>query len=272
MAPGDLRCRSILSAARKVVPKKFRPILRRKYEFCRSRMCEYADPMTANISATEYLRRTVESIALPLARTEWSDYDQNFVAFEPGPQWTDKHYNVQQILARLRPRTVLDIGCNRGWYSQLAARKASASFLSTSTTLPCPNSIVMRSPISFPYCPSSWISSTHSPACGVACEQFPSATKRLKCEMVIALAPVHHLVFKQLASFEQIVQGLSAFADRWLLVEFIDRKDEHISEWVRPHQAWYTSENFIAELKKIYRTVERFRSSLPHRILLLCER
>lgn len=32
-----------------------------------------------------------------------------------------KHYNVYNVLKATRPSIVLDIGCNRDWFSQLAA-------------------------------------------------------------------------------------------------------------------------------------------------------
>ncbi len=54
-----------------------------------------------------------------------------------------------------------------------------------------------------------------SAACyGRYAQRLVPATKRLRCDMVLALELVHHLVFEQHLNFEQITDGLFTFSKR----------------------------------------------------------
>jgi hypothetical protein len=99
-----------------------------------------------------------------------------------------------------------------------------------------------------------------------------AATERLRCDMVIGLAIVHHLVFKQKLRFDAIVGGLSSFADKWLLVEFIPREDKYVSEWYNDSFSWYTVDNFTKELQKHFSKLEQLPSNPEPRVMFLCER
>ena len=71
----------------------------------------------------EETRRQIEALQLPSKNTIWSDYFRDYfsIPFVPSPEWSPKEHSVHQVLCKLKPSSVLDIGCNTGWYSQLAA-------------------------------------------------------------------------------------------------------------------------------------------------------
>lgn len=60
--------------------------------------------------------------------------------------------------------------------------------------------------------------------------QLQPAAGRLRCEMVLALAVTHHLVFGQGMSFELIAETMDAFSEKWLIIEFIPGNDRFVSE------------------------------------------
>src|SRR5690606_17205378 len=76
-----------------------------------------------------------------------------------------------------------------------------------------------------------------SPAYGIDL-RCKAAVDRLKSEMVFALAIVHHLVFKQSLDFKTIIDNLSIYTTRWLLVEFIPRDDKYVREWYNETYSW----------------------------------
>jgi hypothetical protein len=99
-----------------------------------------------------------------------------------------------------------------------------------------------------------------------------SAVERLKCEMVLALAIVHHLVFGRGRKFDQIAAALGAFAEKYLVVEFISKEDEVVKAWWTADCDWYTIEGFEKALGHHFRSIERRPSYPDTRTLLVCKR
>ena len=56
--------------------------------------------------------------------TRWSEYSNSFPSADEQAidAWNDKQKNVHKILSSLQQGTLLDLGCNTGWYSILAAK------------------------------------------------------------------------------------------------------------------------------------------------------
>jgi len=112
-----------------------------------------------------------------------------------------------------------------------------------------------------------------SPARGVANNWFKPATERFRSEMVMCLAAVPTLVFGSQLSFDQIVAGLAAFSEKWLLVEFIPREDEIAGKyWEARQHHWYTQANFVHALEHHFRIRRTYLSFPATRKLFLCER
>jgi hypothetical protein len=88
--------------------------------------------------------------------------------------------------------------------------------------------------------------------------------------MVLALALIHHLVFRQHLNFEMVVEGISIFSSRWLLLEFVTREDPLVRGLWSEKYAWYTEENLTACLRKTFREVQALPSYPEPRKLLLC--
>jgi hypothetical protein len=111
-----------------------------------------------------------------------------------------------------------------------------------------------------------------TPGYGLCNLSFPSAMQRFGCEMVFALALIHHLVFKQHFNFKQIVDTLCSFSTKWLLVEFIPPEDQFVRNWSPEEFPWYSLDNFIDEIKTQFHTVRILPSFPKPRVLLLCEK
>jgi SAM-dependent methyltransferase len=266
--------KSCLSSIKRRVPQSYRPALRKGFALFKSTLPKI-EPKTnqPKYDFLQQVRREVEAITLPTERTEWSDYyDREFPSFSPSSDWTPKHHNVFSVLSELRPSTVLDIGSNRGWYSQMAAHlgiNAVAFDVDEACAAQLFNEAKEKD---LPILPLVMDFRNPSPGYGLCNNWLAPATQRLKCDLVMALALVHHLVFKRQLNFEQIVDGLSVFADRWLLVEFVPREDKYVSEWWSEDYSWYTLEKFEAALKLHYQSIRILPSNLDPRVLLICEK
>ena len=244
------------------------------------------------------LRGEVQCLSVSPRPSGYSNYyaakDEAF-GFEPASDWADKQLVVYEAIKRFRPQTLLDVASNTGWFSVLAAKlgcrvvafdideacidvlykRAKQDALSI---LPLVMDLTKPTPDVFP------LEYENEPQRSLIAGDFPvllSADKRLKCDMVLALAIVHHLALGQGQSFSEIVQTLSAFTNKYLLVEFIARDNKLIVAEPAFFPAldadplrfgWYTLDNFTRELRRRFRHVETKKSHPASRFIVICER
>ncbi len=270
----DFTRRSLMSSARTkaktIMPGAFRPALRRVAARIAPEVRELAAPSSQD--AVDRVRQVIEAINLPPPRGGWAEYYEGlFPAFTPSQDWTVKHRSAFEILSTLRPKSVLDIGSNRGWYAQLAARLGSR-VVAFDVDEPSLSRLYLDSRMEgLPVLPLVMDFRNPSPAFGFLDTWFPPAAQRLRCDMVLALALVHHLVFKRSLNFEQIAEGLFTFSNRWAVAEFVSPEDRYVKEWLSPRYAWYSLENFLAALGRRFRTIKVYPSHPNTRLLILCE-
>ena len=235
-------------------------------------------PGSAGLRAQlESLLKLVEAIPVRLADTAWSDYCEDEVDLDTFGEWMLKRRTVSEVLDRCQPTRLLDIGCNTGWFSKLASLKG-ARAISFDLDEPSINRLfVNENAAKFGILPLvvNFINPPPAYGYGLRCS---SAYERFRSEFVLGLAIVHHLVFKQNESFDSIVEKIARYSEKWLLIEFIPKEDKYVwkyfERWPSYHEkySWYTTDNFIASLKKEFSKVEVLPSNPEPRILVLCER
>jgi Tellurite resistance protein TehB len=219
------------------------------------------------------LRERVENIETPTAQTGWSSYyNDAFPQLAPSSNWNAKHNSVYETVRTLKPQTVLDIAANCGWYSMMVAQLG-VNVVATDLDEECINQLfrdakakqLQIQPLVLDFC-------NPSPGIGINNQVLLPATERLKCEMVLALALVHHLVFSSHMTFDQIAQGLAALSVESLLVEFVPKEDLYVRDWWTAEKSWYTIEEFKKSLQRYYDSITLLPSYPNPRVLLLCER
>ncbi len=222
------------------------------------------------------LIRDVERIRLPKPSTTWVDYYEEWPSFEDRSGWNKKQDAVAEVLADCQPTTVLDLACNEGWFSLLAAHSGSR-VVAVDFDEGCVSRLyqsLQKEPMDVLPLVLNVLDPT--PAFGWKLSQFPSALERFQGEMVLALALVHHLVLTNWQSFERVVGLLECFTTRWLLLEFVPLEDEKsqilLSHFQRESFEWYTLENLQRELAKRFKNQRLWESHPEGRTLILCEK
>lgn len=226
--------------------------------------------------------------------TYYEDKNEDFPD-TPTSAWTRKQEGVYETLRRFEPRSVLDLGSNTGWFSKLAARLGSSVvavdldeasieklFRDASRDnldiLPLVANLTQPRP---PLYPRVYADEPSLSLLGDGRPLVMSPSERLQCEMVLALAIVHHLTLGQGLDFQAVAGILSGLSTRYLCVEFVDIDDAMITsdpDFFPARQAapdafgWYSLENFITALKSYYRQVEVQPSHPVTRSLLICSR
>ena len=234
------------------------------------------------------LEKRIRNIDVAVKGSAYSEYyEEKNEAFstEPSSEWNAKQHSVRNTIMERHPRTVLDLGSNTGWFSVLAARlgasvvavdldEASVERLYAAAKrerlpiLPLVSNLTApvadRHALDFPDEPSLSRIGGDAPL-------YPAPNSRLQCEMVVALALVHHLVLGQGLTFERVAEIFSGLALKCVCVEFVAIDDRMITS-DRPFFpnynaapesfGWYSLDNFIAALRKYFPSVE-IRPSHP---------
>ncbi len=223
------------------------------------------------------LMKEVERIPVRIDRTDWSDYCDDEVDLDTYGEWMVKRRMVADVLDRCKPETLLDIGCNTGWFSKLASLKGSRT-VAFDLDEPSMNKLFQNKVAGeLKILPLVINFADPPPAYGMAL-RCTGPYERFASEFVLGLAIVHHLVFKQGETFHTIVEKISKYTTKWLLIEFISREDKYVwkyfERWPSYRQKfdWYTTENFLNALGKRFPKVEVLPSNPDPRVLVLCER
>lgn len=235
------------------------------------------------LTAIKRLIEEIEALDVRPKASEWSSYysGENELPIYDGSMEvlntirtaTAKHALIDQLLEKINPRTVLDIGCNRGLYSQIAASRG-AKVIGIDMDEQALDQMYHDSKAAGSYVLPLYINAV-APVEAIGFKEipFPHITERLKSECVLCLAFVHHLVFKKYQmDFMHIARLLSSYSNKYLIVEFIPKEDKHVSKWYIDEYSWYNIENFKTALHQYFNKIEIFESFPAPRKILFCQK
>jgi hypothetical protein len=208
------------------------------------------------------LERRIEKLVKRSATSNWSSYEKTCTYDDKASAAKMKW--VGDFLAASKPATVLDLGCNRGAYSAIAAASG-ARVVSVDADEVCVDHVhAMAREKQLDILPMVADLANPSPAVGFLHRERQGFHDRVSAECVLALALVHHLLVAArlpLASLPGLFAGLTA---RDLVVEFVEREDEMFQTLLALREDHYrdlTLEKFIAAFEKDFEL--RDRSALP---------
>jgi hypothetical protein len=230
------------------------------------------------MTPTKFLSRRIQEVQdflMPEGESKWAEY-QRELPFKASDEWHQKEYSVHAVLREKQPRRVLDLACNLGWYARLAALEG-ADVVAADVDELCVNRMYSTCREEGSRVLPLVINITDpAPGSGVASAWFPPATERLKSDLVLALAIMHHLVFgSHRLVMSEIVRAFASFTDRALLLEFVPLQSQGCvySGAQRPDAiGWFTLDNCVASLGRVFRKVEVLPAAQHSRRLLLCEK
>jgi SAM-dependent methyltransferase len=226
--------------------------------------------------------------------TYYEDKNEAFAA-TPSTDWTNKQHGVHGALSEYQPKTVLDLGSNTGWFSMLAAKlgasvvavdldEGSIDRLYHDARRQEMDILPLVANLTAPLAELRPRVYEDEPSLSLIGEDLPLVSQpneRLKCEMVMALALVHHLVLGQNLTFERVASILSDLSTACLCVEFVDIDDPMITgeptffpayNADRASFGWYSRENFASALAVHFREIRVVPSHPVTRNLLVCRK
>ncbi|HOW28127.1 MAG TPA: class I SAM-dependent methyltransferase [Elusimicrobiota bacterium] len=131
---------------------------------------------------------------------------------------------IRRYLAESKPRRVVDLGCNTGDYTRLAS-EGDASVVALDGDHACVDRLHLRLRESPGPVTLVWTDLTNpSPALGLNNRERASLMERVRGDLVLALALMHHLL-SQGMGLPQIYELLKTMSDRFLAVEYVPPDD-----------------------------------------------
>jgi SAM-dependent methyltransferase len=244
------------------------------------------------------LRKEIDLIDMRPPRSAYANYYRakgEDLPWMPSASWTKKHTIVHEVLKRCGPRKVADLGCNTGWYSILAAKQGAevVALDADDSSIDLLYTYVKGANLSIVplvmdlnrLTPDAYgLKENGRHAAHISKESCPllqGAEKRLKSDLILALAIVHHLALGQNWSFESICSLLNTLSEAHLIVEFVAKEDNLVvsepdffpSYNVRRSEfGWYNLENFVSALKRYFCEVEIAELSQNTRWALICRK
>jgi SAM-dependent methyltransferase len=205
--------------------------------------------------------------------SEWSGYTQTCTYGNEAE--TFKKRVVREFLVEKKPARVLDLGCNTGEYTRIAA-ESGAEVLAADADHDAVELLYRDGRDKGRQIhPLVLDLANPTPAIGYLNRERSSFLERGRSNCVLALALIHHLHVSANFPLSLIAELFDALTSDYLVLEFVPREDEmfqRLIQFRRDIYAEYTLENCISSLASRFRLLGRESIPGTHRTLLLLQK
>lgn len=228
----------------------------------------------------EMYLQEIRAIVIAFDETHWATYydiserypsNTRFGELKPEPSWQPKQLFLYHLFHSTAGKTLLDIGCSAGWFSRLAAAAGKKVIAMDYDESAVERLFRASEKDGLSIHPLFGDLSTIRDICP---ESTIKSITRFKSDIVLALALIHHLVFKANMAFDQIVDILSSVTGEILVLEFLTNEDMGVAEFQKQNpKPWYNAENLKTELLRHFHDVAMEDSSGNFvRFLFVCSK
>jgi SAM-dependent methyltransferase len=225
----------------------------------------------------ESLQRDIVKLNLHTGASRWAKYygtaNEHYFHTDLSPvDWQKKREALERIMGQVSAASVLDVGANTGLYAELASSRG-ARVVACETDVPALSQCYARARGAqlniLPLVVNVFCDSPSPGRGGIA---LPAPTERLRSDLAMALALVHHVIAIQRVSIARIVEIMAALSARWLLLEYVPPLKSKMGASPVSGLDDYTSETLENCLRAHFKSIRRFPSYPEPRELFLCEK
>ena len=224
----------------------------------------------ALVGLLDSLRHAIKGLNVRNDGTEWGDYyqDTNYSqkAFE------QKKAIVSDLIDRVGPRRVWDLGANTGEFSRLASDRGIFTVaFDVDPGAVSQNYIQVRKAHDMNLLPLVMDLTNPSPGLGWGHKERQSLMNRGPVPLVLALALVHHLAISNNVPLTKLAGFFYGICDH-LIIEFVPKTDSQVVRLLRSREDIfdnYTMQGFEMAFGQFFQTIERRAIADTERILYL---
>lgn len=215
---------------------------------------------TTNI-AKEKTLSIIKHLKLGISELKARDQNSNWTSYEAkvpysSDEFTEKKSVIEKWIADKKYETVLDIGANHDVFAALFFDKAVNVVAIDNDALVIDQLYRKQKKSSANFIPLNVDITMASPAMGINLKERTDFFKRVKPEMTIALAVVHHLFQNRNIPLTYIAEIFSTFSKE-LIIEFVTEQDEQFIKIQNPNNKWeYNKQRFENEFSTYFTTHE----------------
>ncbi|MBU1086530.1 MAG: SAM-dependent methyltransferase [Candidatus Omnitrophica bacterium] len=191
----------------------------------------------------EQLETTIKKLRFKPKSNHWNNYYQNNSYSKTA--FAHKQEIVKEFLEQIKPRTIWDLGANKGIFSLLASKQShwvialdSEPELIEQIFLNCQKTGISN------ILPLVLDLSNPSPDIGWENKERISLLKRGPAQTIMALALIHHLAISHNLPLDKIAEFFAANCT-WLIIEFIPKTDSQSQKLLRNRKDIFTDYNKI---------------------------
>ncbi len=207
------------------------------------------------LALVESVTRLVKSLSVNIEHTDWSEYDKTHTYDDD--EFQAKKGFVQEFVQEKKPSCLMDIGCNTGTFSKIAAEHADLVIAADGdhdavqklfmheSTHSAHNNIL----------PLVLDLSNVSPNQGWAGKERSSFDSRANPDAILVLALVHHIRISANIPMALFLDWLRSF-NCDIVIEFVDRNDEMVVKLLQNKTEQYldySRESFERELQERFK-------------------
>lgn len=228
---------------------------------------------TALVALLSQLQRYIEKLVPRQGKTStWERYaHQN--TYETGEAEAKQNF-VAQFMARVRPRLLLDLGCNSGDYAVVALQNGASLVVGFDADQQVLNRAFERAQSErLAFLPLYQDLANPSPEQGWNQLERQGFLRRARGDAILALAFIHHLAIARNIPLDQVVATLVSMAPRGV-VEFVPKTDPTVKTMLALREdifPEYTQETFTKLLGQHASIVETKTISSSGRTLYVYE-
>ncbi len=221
------------------------------------------------------LETLISKLKLPRQKSTWSDYYDE--ASGRSDYLEAKKKIIGEWIGSLTGiKTAADLGANDGAFSRLSANRGVYTIAADFDPY-CINNLYQSIKRSGEKNIQPMIAdlANPSPATGVNNEERQSFISRVKTDLVMALALIHHLAIGKNIPFSMVADLFRRTCKKHLIIEFVPKTDEKIQLMLTGKKdiyTAYTEENFRLAFEKYFTVSQRQAVSSSGRILYLMTR
>ena len=204
------------------------------------------------------LEKTIKRLKLSKRDTQWGEY-YTFTNYSDN-SFEDKKKVVKQLLQKVEPKTVWDLGANDGTFSNIAADLGAYTIAFDVDAKAVEQNYAHKDARDSLLLPLVQDLSNPSPSLGWAHAERHSLEGRGPADVVMSLALIHHLAITNHSPFSQVA-GFFARISKHLIIEFVPKGDSKVelllSAFSRNKFEGYTEENFETAFAKHFKLIEK---------------